>query len=210
MPRKKTTNKYGLTDKEFSFCQEYLIDFNATAAYLRSNFGKANNANVAAVEGSKLLRKPNIANALSHLKAIRSRRTGVTQDRVLQEIARIAFACITDVAQMNHGEMTVKMDQPSKDDYLAHMEWQDKVAALAEIDEKVFTDREGNQEKTYKVKMHDKNKALALLMKHLGMLNDFDMAVACLREKYGLSLTRNENGTWEVIDLSKVAVSEIL
>ena len=205
MPRKKTTNKYGLTEKEMSFCQEYLIDFNATAAYLRSNFGKASNAKVAAVEGSKLLRKPSIANALSHFKAIRSRRTGVTQDRVLQEIARIAFACITDVAYMKYESMEVNIDEPAKEDVAAHIEWQDRVAAVAEIDEKVFTDKEGNQEKTYKVKLHDKNKALALLMKHLGMLNDFDMAVACLREKYGLSLTRDDSGTWEVIDLSKVA-----
>ena len=175
MPKK---NKYGLTEKEMRFVEEYLIDFNATAAAKRAGFQSKTYENLRII-GSRLVTKANIANALSHFKAIRSRRTGVTQDRVLQEIARIAFACITDVAYMNHGVMEVNIDEPPKEDVAAHIEWQDRVAAVAEIDEKVFTDKEGNQEKTYKVKLHDNNKALSMLMKHLGMLNDFDMAIAC-------------------------------
>lgn len=202
MPKKR--NKFGLTDKELNFCQEYLIDFNATAAARRAGF-KAQIYEHLRHEGSRLLRKPNIANALSHLKAERSRRVGVSQERVMQELARIAFACITDVTQIKHGEMVLNMEEPSKDDFLAHMEWQDRLAAVAEIDERIITDSEGNQKSTYKIKLHDKLKALSLLMKHLGMLNDFDMAVACLRDKYGLSLMRDDNGNWEVVDLSKVA-----
>ena len=123
----------------------------------------------------------------------------------MQELARIAFACITDVTQIKHGEMVLNMEEPSKDDFLAHMEWQDRLAAVAEIDERIITDSEGNQKSTNKIKLHGKLKALSLLMKHLGMLNDFDMSIACLREKYGLSLTRDDSGNWEVIDLSKVA-----
>ncbi|MEM1393799.1 MAG: terminase small subunit [Cyanobacteria bacterium P01_H01_bin.150] len=201
---KKTTDKYGLTEKELRFCQEYLIDFNATAAAKRAGFQSKTYENLRII-GSRLVTKANIANALSHFKAIRSRRTGVAQDRVLQELARIAFACITDVTQIKHGEMVLNMEEPSKDDFLAHMEWQDRLAAVAEIDERIITDSEGNQKSTYKIKLHDKLKALSLLMKHLGMLNDFDMSIACLREKYGLSLTRDDSGNWEVIDLSKVA-----
>ncbi|MEM6753713.1 MAG: terminase small subunit [Cyanobacteria bacterium P01_C01_bin.38] len=201
MPKK---NKYGLTEKEMRFVEEYLIDFNATAAYSRAGY-KSENYDLLRYEGSRLLTKPNIANALNHFKAERSRKVGVSQQRVMQELARIAFACITDVTQIKHGEMVLNMEEPSKDDFLAHLDWQDRLAAVAEIDERIITDSEGNQKSTYKIKLHDKNKALSMLMKHLGMLNDFDMSIACLREKYGLSLTRNDNGTWEVIDLSKVA-----
>ena len=201
MPKK---NKYGLTEKEMRFVEEYLIDFNATAAARRAGYRAGTYENLRFI-GSRLLTKANIANALSYFKAERSRRVGVSQERVMQELARIAFACITDVVNID-GELK---EQPNPNvDFLAYMEWKDNVAAISEIDERIVTDSEGNQKSTYKIKLHDKLKALSLLMKHLGMLNDFDMSIACLREKYGLSLTRDDNGTWEVIDLSKVAVSE--
>ena len=124
---------------------------------------------------------------------------GISQERVLQELARIAFSCIADVVDFDDAEVKLK-EAPSPDvDYLAYMEWRDSMSCLAEFNKTSTEDKT-----SCKVKLHDKVKALTLLMKHLGMLNDFDMAIACLREKYGLSLTRDDDGTWQVVDLSRI------
>ena len=48
-----------LTKKQERFCEEYLIDLNATQAYIRAGYSAKSN-DIARVESSKLLTKPNI------------------------------------------------------------------------------------------------------------------------------------------------------
>lgn len=55
-----------LTPKQELFCQEYMIDLNATQAYKRAGY-TALNDNVAGVEGHKLLRNPNISTRVKEL-----------------------------------------------------------------------------------------------------------------------------------------------
>lgn len=49
----------GLTEKQKRFCEEYLIDLNATRAY-KAVYKNCKKESVAAVNGSKLLRKANV------------------------------------------------------------------------------------------------------------------------------------------------------
>ncbi|MEO1430287.1 MAG: terminase small subunit [Cyanobacteria bacterium J06633_8] len=179
-----------LTPKEELFCREYLIDFNGTSAAERSGYS-AKSYEALRQQASQLLTKPHIAQRLSQLMAARSRRTGINADRVLLELSRIAFVNFGDFIKDGSVQIPNNLDD---------------LAAIAEIDEKITIDGEGNQRSTYKIKLCDKIKALSLLMKHLGMLNDFDMAITCLREKYGLSIIRDDRGVWEIVDLSKIAV----
>lgn len=77
------------TDKLERFVAEYLVDLNATQAYLRSHPGVTNNT--ARTEGSRLLAKPDIQEKISAAKLARAKRTQVTQDRIVRELARVGF-----------------------------------------------------------------------------------------------------------------------
>jgi len=76
-----------LTDKQEQFCQEYLIDLNATQAAIRAGYSE----NTASETGYENLRKPQIAGRIAELKAERQERVQITQDRVLLEYSRLAF-----------------------------------------------------------------------------------------------------------------------
>lgn len=100
-----------LTAKQQTFVEEYLIDLNATQAAIRAGYSAKNADKI----GSELLGKTRVAEAVSMAMAERSRRTGINQDRVLQELARIGFAKITDVVDPE----TAKIRPDASDDDLA-------------------------------------------------------------------------------------------
>jgi phage terminase small subunit len=75
--------------KQMLFALEYLKDLNATRAY-RDVYG-AKNDNVAAVEGSKLLRNPKVAPLIQHAMDKRVERTGLDADKVLTELGHMAY-----------------------------------------------------------------------------------------------------------------------
>ena len=77
-----------LTKKQKLFVEEYLIDLNATQAAIRAGYSP----DTAQQMGSENLSKPVIKNAIDKAIADRSRRTGINQDRVIQEIAKNGFS----------------------------------------------------------------------------------------------------------------------
>ena len=81
-----------MTKKQKRFIEEYLIDLNATQAAIRAGYRPDNAYSI----GSENLRKPEIKAAVDKAMAERSKRTGINQDRILMELARIGFAKITD------------------------------------------------------------------------------------------------------------------
>jgi phage terminase small subunit len=90
----------------------------------------------------------------------REQRTLITQDRVLQELARIAFF---DIRKLYKDDGTLKRPDELDDD---------AAAVLAGID---VTEMNGNDAVatfTKKAKVFDKTAALTLAMRHLGMLKD--------------------------------------
>ena len=76
-----------LTKKQQLFVDEYLIDLNATQAAIRAGYSPETAKDI----GCENLAKPNIKSEIDKALAIRSRRTGVNQDRVIQELGGIAF-----------------------------------------------------------------------------------------------------------------------
>ena len=76
-----------LTDKQKRFCEEYLIDLNATQAAIRAGYKQKTARSIAAEN----LTKPDIALYLQELMQQRSERTGVSADLVLDELRRIAM-----------------------------------------------------------------------------------------------------------------------
>lgn len=143
-----------MTKKQKRFVEEYLIDLNATQAAIRAGYSP----DTAQQMGSENLSKPVIKNAIDRAIADRNRRTGINQDRVIQEIAKLAFLNPVDVIDMD--EATVK-GEANRDD----------TACIASVKVKVIPTEDGNITER-EVKTYDKLKALELLGKHLGMFND--------------------------------------
>ena len=88
-----------LTAKQQRFVEEYLVDLNATQATIRAGYSPKR-ANMIGYEN---LRKPEIAAAISAAQEERSRRTGITADRILQRLWAIATADPRDLVQVKVG-----------------------------------------------------------------------------------------------------------
>ena len=139
-----------MTKKQKRFVEEYLIDLNATQAAIRAGYSPHTAKDI----GCENLAKPNIAAAISQAMAERSRRTGINQDRVLQELARIGFAKITDVVDPE----TAKIRPDASDDDLACIQ------SIKIKPNEFGTERE--------VRLYDKKSALVDLGRHLGLFKD--------------------------------------
>lgn len=154
MPPKSVLSNLKLTPKQRLFVQEYLIDLNATQAALRAGYS-VNNAHKI---GSQLLDNPRIKQAIELAMYERELRTKVTQDRVIQELAKIAFINPTDVVD-------------SYDASLHNGAAREDTAAISSIRVKRLPTREGFGVER-EIKLHDKIRALELLGKHLRLFND--------------------------------------
>lgn len=151
-----------LTPKQVRFVDEYLVDFNATQAAIRAGYSPK----TAAAAAARLLRNVNIQAEIARRQKDLQRRTEVTQERVVMELARVAFADATDYVGVetriiNRGEVKVPIE------LAVHKETAelstDQRAAIASI-------KQGAN--GVEIKLHDKIKALELLGRHIGMFND--------------------------------------
>lgn len=144
----------GLTAKQQRFIEEYLIDLNAKQAAIRAGYAPRS----AEVVGTQVLRNPKVSREVAKAIAERSRRTGITQDRVLRELARIAFFNASDVMDLNSGE--IKQDA-----------MRDDTAVIAGVRTKTIPSKNGKIVER-EIKTYDKLRALELLGKHLGMFDE--------------------------------------
>jgi phage terminase small subunit len=74
-----------LTDKQRRFVDEYLVDLNATQAAIRAGYSQKTAASI----GEENLRKPDIAKAVQDAQVARAKRTEITQDMMVRELAKI-------------------------------------------------------------------------------------------------------------------------
>lgn len=88
---------YGLSDMQFRFVNEYLVDLNRTAAYKRAG-GKCE-GNSAYVSASRMFRNVKVNRAITDALAERERRTEITQDAVLKMWWDIATADVNELTE---------------------------------------------------------------------------------------------------------------
>jgi phage terminase small subunit len=86
-----------LTAKQQRFVQEYLVDLNATQAYLRAGYKVSET--VSAVNAQRLLRNAKVQEVLSQAMQERAQRTEITADMVLQHWWDIGTADPNDIIQ---------------------------------------------------------------------------------------------------------------
>lgn len=139
-----------MTKKQKLFVDEYLIDLNATQAAIRAGYSPDTAGSI----GGENLKKPEISAAIAKAMAERSRRTGINQDRILQEIAKLALVNIDDVVNLETGKIK---ESAAKED----------LACIQSI--KIKPTEFGTERE---IKFYDKKGSLEMAGKHLGMFKD--------------------------------------
>jgi len=151
-----------LTPKQKAFVAEYLIDLNAARAARDAGYS----AKTANVKAAQLMASVQVQAAIQEAMQARGKRTEVTADAVLAQLAKIAFVDIKDIVTWGVDGIHVRNSEDVDG------------TVLTEVSE---TMSEGGW--TKKVKLADRMRALELLGKHLGMFTeklkvDIDVSLA--------------------------------
>ena len=145
-----------LTDKQKAFVSEYIIDLNATQAAIRAGYSP----DTAQQIGSENLSKPVLQESIQKAMNKRAKRTEVTQDMVVAELAKIAFLDIRDAFDADGNLLAIK-EMP-----------EDVAKAIGGLDHTVIGDEDSKSGFTSKIKLIDKKGSLELLGRHLKMFTD--------------------------------------
>ena len=151
-----------LTNKQVRFCEEYVIDLNATQAAIRAGYSK----NTARFIGCENLTKPNLQQKLADLQAETAKRNQVTVDMIIAELKELGFSNLSDF--MDDGKMLplaevaesklktisqVKLTRTTNDDYereIIEFKFYDKLSALDKLARHLgFYGRETQQDNPY-------------------------------------------------------------
>ena len=151
--------KRKLTPKQELFCLEYVVDFNATQAAIRAGYSKRSAESI----GLENLGKPMIAERIKELRKPIEQKPKDMRQRIIDELAAIAFSNASDFYEEipildDEGEPTGKTYRQMKADVLDSP----NIAAIQSFEPGAYG---------AKPKMADKQKALDMLARHLGLYN---------------------------------------
>lgn len=150
-----------LSEKQKKFCEEYIIDFNATKAAIRAGYAE----NSARQQACEMLTKPNIQKYVALLQQEASRKAQITVDRILREIATIAF---NDPRRAFSDKGNLLNIKEMPDDIAAAIQsikiTEEKKSRFDPDDESVSFIKE--------IKFWDKGKQLELLGRYQSLFND--------------------------------------
>lgn len=140
-----------LTDKQRRFCEEYVVDWNATRAAITAGYSKKTARQIATTTLSKVY----IQDYINEIQKDLSKLSGVTALRNILELKKIAYASIAQF----------------KDDWMTEKEFnelsEEQLACISDIQYQTKTTGEAT-ETIVKFKLHDKQKAIEILNKMLG------------------------------------------
>ncbi|MFB6448381.1 terminase small subunit [Bradyrhizobium tunisiense] len=165
-----------LTPKQSRFVENYLLDLNATQAAIRAGYS----AKTANEQGPRLLAHPEIKAAIDAAKIERSERTEIEAERVLKEIAAMAFYDPADLigtareleagAECQNGEGVVEIN--GKRYAVAGIVSPAHIAGLPENVRRAIIGWSWDRNQNFTLKLADKSKALDQLARHLSLYND--------------------------------------
>ena len=146
-----------MNDKQKRFASEYVVDLNATKAAERAGYAQR----TAYSQGHRLLRNAEVQARISELQAERSERTEVTADRVVQELATVAFLNVGDFLTVEHGVVSVDLSKINPEAMRAVKKIRQREVLVGDADT-------GGVVQVCDFETHDKIRALDMLMRHLG------------------------------------------
>lgn len=161
-PKGTPPDQIPLTTREKLFVAEYLVDRNATRAYLAVCGGDARQAHRSA---TSLRNAPHVDAEIAAATAAQVRRANVRADEVLQEIARIAFSDAAFVVDDRDRLLPVRR---------IPMETRRAIRSIRRSKERVTITREGKtrttvRESTVEYTFCDKMAALNVLVEIMGL-----------------------------------------
>ena len=166
----------GLTEKQKRFADEYLIDLNATQAAIRAKYS----AKTADAAASRMLANVKIAKYIQGRQGKLQRRTEISQDKVLAELAKIGFSNIKDY--LNYRTVLREVDRDENGDPV--YDWAMIVDALDsdQVDGAPIQEVRIARDGTFIFKLYNKLDALEKIAKHLGLYNASDTDPELLKE----------------------------
>lgn len=142
-----------LTPKQQRFVEEYLIDLNATQAYIRAGYAVKNDE-TASVMASRLLGNDKVQTAIQEALRARQERTKIDADYVLKRLVEIDQMDVLDIMDENLNMKPLK-EWPKI--------WRQYINNIESIE---LSDGEGWLKK---IKWPDKLKNLELIGKHVSV-----------------------------------------
>jgi phage terminase small subunit len=177
----------GLSKKQARFCEEFVVDLNATQASIRAGYSKTSAYSI----GNENLKKPEVQAKIAELQKKVSESVELSASKILFELSRIAFSDIANYVTFGRGRVSIKDSKGLT---------KEQTACIQEISK--TTSKGGN---TIKFALYDKLRALEMLCRHLGLFTDkfqingmlsalSDEQVEELFNKIIHQLTNKENG----------------
>lgn len=146
----KTPPSEVLTAQQERFCREYIIDYHGTNAATRAGYSERS----AHVTASRLLKNAKVLARVRELQGEQAERLCITADRVMMELAKVAFVDPGRLIDLNTGKVRADAGPNER-------------ASIASVRVK-----HGDGLSEYETKTYDKIKALELIGKRLGLFTD--------------------------------------
>lgn len=175
-------SKNSMTAQQKLFVEEYLIDLSPKNAAIRAGYDpdRANRIGHSFMKEGSVVR-----NAIDMAMAARSARVGITADRVLRELGKLAFGdsrCVFD----EHGQLRPPSEMTEED---AQMVAGVKTRRIVEVGPDGL-----RQVEIQEVQLVPKTKPLDMIMRHLGMYNDKVTVVTPLADQLDAAMKRINGG----------------
>lgn len=195
----QTKRNDGLNDKQAAFCQEYIIDFNATQSAIRAGYSKK----TAGAMAGRLLGLVKIQERIKEVTKQREQRTNVTADRVVQQLARIAFMDVKDIVDWGTEERKYLIRVEKKDDgeeiehyRTEHVEYirpKDPDEVDGTLIQTIKMGKYG-----FEIGIPDRMRAFEMLAKHLGVFDDRPQTTVSIEGYVNALYSRAKGGDlWE-------------
>lgn len=165
-----------LTPKQQRFVEEYLIDLNATQAAIRAGYSER----TANEQGARLLANASVKEAIDAAKIDRSESTNITAERVLKEIATMAYydpaelvgilRALDDDTELREGEGAIVIE--GKRYGIQGIKSPLDILLLPEGIRRAIVGWGWDKNQNFTLKLADKSKALDQLARHLSLYND--------------------------------------
>jgi phage terminase small subunit len=156
-----------LTAKQELFCREYLVDLNATQAYIRAGYA----AKGARQNAGRLMTNDDVAERLRELMAERSKRVEIEADDILRELKRLALFDIRKAVEWGGDEVRFVPSSVIDDDTAAAI--QSIKAKTTRIESE---DGPAIERVEMEMKFSNKHAAIRTALEHLGLIGGVDGA----------------------------------
>ena len=156
----------GLTAKQESACLKYLECGDKSEAYRHAYKTSQMKDKTIHEAACRLFADRKVTARMTELRAAIEKRTEITVDRVLNELALLGFANMLDYVRIgSDGDPFIDLSELTRE----------QAAAISEATVEDFTDGRGEDSRNVrkvKIKLSDKKSALETIGKHLGMFVD--------------------------------------